>query len=118
MANPFLSALGINCGDSCNTGVKFFMWRLLHRRTPTFNFFYNMNIGPLPMCSFCELMEESDDHAIWKCRVSRKCWELVSSFAGVQLEGIDSFVEGSWLLMNWQTQMGNQNFKYLMVTCS
>ena len=74
------------------------MWRLLHGRTPTFNFFYNLNLDPHLMCPLCGIHEENTEHIIWECRVSRQCWQLVEVLAGVNLGKAGVVVEGTWLM--------------------
>lgn len=93
--------------------VKVFLWRMLHRRTPTFAYLHMLTIGPDRECSFCGLEHEIDEHLLWRFQKSKLRWSVIGSFVGMDLEEINHFTGGEWLTRSWQTRCGKSSSRLL-----
>ncbi|KAH7655953.1 Reverse transcriptase zinc-binding domain-containing protein [Dioscorea alata] len=85
--------------------VKFFLWKYFHGKLVTYACLYNLNIGPAENCTFSGLVLETAEYVIWSCNRSKICWDLVSAYAGVNLN------------QKFKFRIGDKGFKALIASC-
>lgn len=91
----------------------------MHGRTPTFLYFYRLNLGPDLACSFCGLGRESDEHILSKCQKSQIVWNfLIRHFTGLTFKVIQNFTFGDWTLIRWKTKLGSQVIYPILASCA
>ncbi|XP_039135720.1 uncharacterized protein LOC120273142 [Dioscorea cayenensis subsp. rotundata] len=80
--------------------VKVFLWKLAHGKLPTGNYLFNLNIGPVSLCHFCNIHPENSTHLFWECRNSVSCWLITLNWLGLDHSFLTQLKQGSWLTCN------------------
>lgn len=84
-----------------------FIWRLIHRRTPTFAYLHRLNIVLNRECCFCGLDVEIDEYVLWRWSKSHLTRNVISSIIGVDLNVINHLSDGEWLTQRWNSKGGS-----------
>ncbi|CAN1772524.1 Putative ribonuclease H protein At1g65750, partial [Linum perenne] len=58
--------------------LRFFLWRLLHRALPTINALNTRDLRLPPLCPVCHLEDETVEHLLFGCFVSRRFYALTN----------------------------------------
>lgn len=90
----------------------------MHGRTPTFGFFYRLNIGTNRVCSFCNLNYETDVHFFWNYVKVQVVQQELAALTGFSLDWLATTTSGDWITIDWNIKMGSKSFKVLNATCA
>ena len=62
-----------------DTQLRWFQSRLLHRILPTNKYLHTCNIADSPLCTFCQLENETISHLFWHCHHVQTFWAQLLS---------------------------------------
>ena len=74
-----------------DTQLRWFQTRLLHRLIPTNKFLFTRKLADSPICSFCELEEDTLSHLFWYCDYSHAFWLKLQQLLHEECTHCDSF---------------------------
>lgn len=65
--------------------AKHFIWLMLHNGVKTYDYLYNMNLGPQNFFIWCNLEYEIAEHLFNLCPKSQLIWNLISNDIGLTI---------------------------------
>ena len=103
-----------------DTKTRSFQYKLLNRIVYTNKSLFKMKLVDSPMCTFCNLLEESLEHLFCNCNCSKEFWMSVVSWlngVGIDLDLLNEFdilfgllhTRSHWLLLK-EAHNGFQHF--------
>ena len=63
------------------TKIQYFQFRLLHRIIGVNSFLFRLHLINSPLCSFCNLENETIEHLFWDCPIVSNFWHASKSLS-------------------------------------
>ena len=86
---------------TCETKLRYFQLKILHRTTVTNKWLYKCKISDSPYCTFCKIYEESIQHVFYECLITKNMWFKVADWlSSLDISFDEYFTQTNILLGN------------------
>lgn len=95
--------------------LRIFQYKILHRILGVNKLLFKIKKAESPLCSFCNLQEETLEHLFWECPEIKNFWERCFNFMKQHIQIINSNLSLKSIILGFKNCMLNQLGNHLLL---